>query len=100
MHVDPKRYSVIVQLDDAAVQTSPEPVPLLEVAPTAQAHMASLDVVAAVLAYALPEPQTVTADAHSVRMVPEDVESEVDVAKKPEPQLVHERSAVDEASVA
>ena len=53
---------MIVQL--GTVQTSPEPVPLFKVAPTAQAHMASLDVVAAVLAYALPVPQTVTAEAH------------------------------------
>ncbi len=33
-------------------------------------------------------------------MVPEDVETEVKFAKKPEPQLVHTRSAVDEAFVA
>ncbi len=100
MHVDPEEYSVAEQLDDAAVQVSAEPVPLLEVAPAAQAHMASLDVVAAVFEYALPEPQTVTAVAHSVRMVPEAVESEVDAAKKPEPQLEHTRSAVEVASVA
>ena len=100
MHVDPEEYSVAEQLDDTAVQTSVEPVPLLEVAPTAQAHIASLDVVAAVLAYALPVPQTVTTEAHSVRMVPEDVETEVEVAKKPEPQFVHARSAVEVAAVA
>ncbi len=79
MHVDPERYSVETQLVDA-VQTSPEPVPLLEVAPEAQAQMALEDEVAAVLAYALPLLQTVTAEAHSVRMVPEDVESVVDEA--------------------
>jgi hypothetical protein len=33
-------------------------------------------------------------------MVPEAVESEVDVAKKPEPQLVQARSAVEVAAVA
>jgi hypothetical protein len=33
-------------------------------------------------------------------MAPEDVESEVDAAKKPEPQLVHTRSAVEVAAVA
>jgi hypothetical protein len=33
-------------------------------------------------------------------MVPEDVETEVDAAKKPEPQLVHIRSAVKVAAVA
>ena len=33
-------------------------------------------------------------------MVPEDVESEVEVAKKPKPQLVHARSAVEVAAVA
>ena len=41
-----------------------EPDWLFKVEPTAQAHMASLNVVAAVLAYALPVPQTVTAEAH------------------------------------
>ena len=79
MQVDPERYSVAVQ-PVVDVQTSPEPVPLLEVAPEAQAQMALEDEVAAVLAYALPLLQTVTAEAHSVRMVPEDVESEVDEA--------------------
>jgi hypothetical protein len=66
VQVDPERYSVAVQpVDD--VQTSPEPVPLLEVAPVvAQAHVASIDAVAAVFEYALPVPQTVTADAHCV----------------------------------
>ena len=41
-----------------------EPDWLFEVEPTAQAHMALADEVAAVLAYALPVPQTVTAEAH------------------------------------
>ena len=63
MHVDPERYSALVQPDDA-VQTSAEPTALLEVAPVAQAQIASLDVVAGVFEYALPVLQTVTVDAH------------------------------------
>ena len=75
MHVDPERYSVLVQLDDA-VQTSSEPVIPLEVALEAHAHTASLDGVAGVFAYSLPVGQTVTANAHSVTT---EVSGEVEV---------------------
>ena len=76
VHVDPERYSVAEQLDDA-VQTSAAPVPL-EVAPTAQAHTASADAVAAVFAYVDPVLQTVAVDAHCD--TGEDDERVVDVA--------------------